>query len=76
MSNLLLDFSNISKQTRIQLVSATPPHSAKTSAGVLKPKHFIGVVLILFTILSIFCVVKRQLCKGCIDIVLLLVKYQ
>jgi hypothetical protein len=48
---------------RIQLASATPPHLAKTSAGVLKPKHFIGVALILLATLSIFsCVVKRQLC--------------
>jgi DNA invertase Pin-like site-specific DNA recombinase len=48
---------------RIQPTSATPPHSAKTSAGVLKPKHFIGVALILLTTVSIFfCVVKLQLC--------------
>jgi hypothetical protein len=52
-------------RSRIQPASATPPHLAKTSAGVLKPKHFIGVALILFTTVSIsFCVVKRQLCFG------------
>jgi hypothetical protein len=36
---------------------------AKASAGVLKPKHFIGVALILLvTVSMLFCVVKRQLC--------------
>jgi hypothetical protein len=49
--------------SRIQPASATPPHLAKTSDGVLKSKHFIGVALILRITISIFfCVVKRQLC--------------
>jgi hypothetical protein len=53
----------VGKAAWIQLASATPPHLAKTSAGVLKPKHFIGVALILLTTLSIFfCVVKCQSC--------------
>jgi hypothetical protein len=31
---------------------------AKTSAGVLNPKHFIGVALILFTTVSVFSVLS------------------
>jgi hypothetical protein len=49
------------KASRIQSASATPAHLAKTSAGVLKPKHFSGIALILLTTLSIFfCVINRQ----------------
>jgi hypothetical protein len=50
---------------RIQLASATPPHLAKASAGVLKPKHFIGVALILLATLSmLFCVVNPKSLNG------------
>jgi hypothetical protein len=54
------DLPNVS---RIQPASATPHCSAKTSDGVRNRKHFIGVLLILPTILfSSFCVVNPQLC--------------
>jgi hypothetical protein len=43
---------------RIQPASATPPHLAKTSAGVLKSKRFIVAALILLTTCLFFSVLS------------------
>ena len=59
MAQFYTEYHNV--ECRIQPASATPPHLAKTSAGVLYPKHFIGVELILLTTLCIsFWLVKAK----------------